>query len=320
MKIEEISIESETYKDIVAQIGCVFNTPNWLKIYGTKLKTYGLYNKGGKLFGLFNLYFEKRMGFTQIKNPPFSPNIGLFFINPSSNFAKKQSFNKSIYKAVSEFINTLSASLITITLPIEHVDMQAFIWDDYKVIPNYTYQLNLSELNENTIKDHFSPERRNDIAKALKDNIECRLSSDYSLVKKMVEHTYNRKGKTLKDGLLSNILEQFKSTNSFAFVSYQKNKPIAASFVIYDKQTAYYLLGGYDPKHKHQGAGALAVYHAILQAKKIGIPIFDFEGSMLPEVERYFRGFGGELKILFTLNKGHLPMELLLKFFKRNQF
>lgn len=320
MKIEELDIESISYKNLAGEIGSVFNSQQWLRVYGGRLKTYGLYNKGGKLFGFFNLYFEKRFGFKHIKNPPFSPNIGLAFINPSSNIAKKQSFNKSIYKAISEFIDSLSPSLTTLTLPIEHIDMQAFIWNNYKVIPNYTYHLNLSELNKTTIQKRFSPERRNDITKALKDKVECKLSSDYSLVKTMVEHTYNRKGKTLKSELITKILEQFKNSNSFAFVSYQRNKPIAAAFVIYDKQTAYYLLGGYDPANKHPGAGALAVYNSIQEAKKIGIPTFDFEGSMLPEVERYFRGFGGELKTLFTLNKAQLPLELFFKFIKRNQF
>jgi len=41
---------------------------------------------------------------------------------------------------------------------------------------------------------------------------------------------------------------------------------------------------------------------------------------MLPEVERFFRGFGGDLVPYFTVNKAWLPLEFMLKLLKREQF
>lgn len=320
MKIEEVDIQGEAYGKLSNEIGSVFNTVQWLDVYDSKRKTYGIFDKGGNLIGFFNLYFDKQKGLSHLKNPPFSPSIGLAFKNPSKNAAKKQSFDKSIFKLVADFIDKLPSQIKTISFSPEHIDMQPFIWKDYKVVPNYTYQLNLAQLKEEEINNCFSPERRNDIKKAIKDGIECRMVAEYSAVQKMVEFTYDRKGKSLKSVLLKNILSQFSSGNSFAFVSFLNETPIAASFIVYDKKTAYYLLGGYDPNNKHQGAGALAVSNAIDYTKKNEIGVFDFEGSMLPEVERYFRGFGGDLKVLFTANKASLPIESLLKFRNRSQF
>lgn len=320
MIIREVDINSTDYKSLSKSIGSAFNSVEWLNVYSRGLKVYGIYNKGNKLIGFFNLYFEKKYGLTHLKNPPFTPSIALCFDNPSSNPSKKQSFDKSIYRLVQEFISEINASIVTITLPVQHADMQPFVWAGFKVVPNYTYHLSLVELTEDDVLKQFSPERRNDIKKALKDGVVCEQSNDYSLVKTMVEFTYDRKGKQLKSDLLSRILEQMKGDNSFAYVSYMNSKPIAAAFVVYDKNTAYYLLGGYDPENRHQGAGALAVYSAILQTKKLGVPIFDFEGSMLQEVERYFRGFGGELKVMFTINKALFPLEVVLKHFKRSIF
>ena len=320
MRIDVVNLESREYKELFIKIGSFFNSVEWIKVFNTNIEVYGIYDKGNKLIGFFNLYIEKKYGLTHLKNPPFSPSIALSFVNPSSNPSKKQSFDKSIYRLVQEFISEKNASIVTLTLPVQHIDMQPFIWEGFKVVPNYTYHLLLSEISEEGILKQFSPERRNDIKKALKDGVVCEQSNDYSLVKKMVEFTYNRKGKQLKSELLSSILEQMDSENSFAYVSYLNNKPIAAAFVVYDKNTAYYLLGGYDPKNRHQGAGALSVYNAIIHSKKLGVKIFDFEGSMLPEVERYFRGFGGELKTMFTLNKALFPIEVVLKHYKRSIF
>ena len=44
-----------------------------------------------------------------------------------------------------------------------------------------------------------------------------------------------------------------------------------------------------DSKNKHHGAGALSMWGAIKCAKDLGIKYFDFEGSMVAQIERYFR-------------------------------
>lgn len=55
-------------------------------------------------------------------------------------------------------------------------------------------------------------------------------------------------------------------------------------------------------------------------AKNLGLKYFDFERSMIPQIERYFRGFGGQLTPYYRINKAKLPFEILLKFFKRESF
>ena len=60
--------------------------------------------------------------------------------------------------------------------------------------------------------------------------------------------------------------------------------------------------------------------HSSFYAKGKGLKAFDFEGSMLPEVEKFFRGFGGDLIPYYTINKAFLPVEMALKFMKRELF
>jgi len=64
----------------------------------------------------------------------------------------------------------------------------------------------------------------------------------------------------------------------------------------------------------------MAIVEAIKHSKELGISKFDFEGSMLPEVEKYFRGFGGNLVPYYSINKAKLPIEIALKFVKRTHF
>ena len=61
---------------------------------------------------------------------------------------------------------------------------------------------------------------------------------------------------------------------------------------MWDKHAAYYLLAGADPRLRNSGASSLLAWEALMRARE-HTDVFDFHGSMLRPVERFFRGFGG---------------------------
>ena len=67
----------------------------------------------------------------------------------------------------------------------------------------------------------------------------------------------------------------------------------AGVYLVHDDRFTYYLAGGSDPALRSSGAGSLVVWAAIRTAAERGLG-FDFEGSMIAGVERFFRAFGGE--------------------------
>jgi hypothetical protein len=64
----------------------------------------------------------------------------------------------------------------------------------------------------------------------------------------------------------------------------------------------------------------MAMWAAIKFAKDLGLRSFDFEGSISPDIEKYFRGFGGTLTPYYQINKAKLPLEFILKLYKREYF
>ncbi len=64
----------------------------------------------------------------------------------------------------------------------------------------------------------------------------------------------------------------------------------AGAYVVYDGRFAYYLMSATDGEVR--GSAALVVWEAVKRAAERGLG-FDFEGSMLPHVEPFVRGFGG---------------------------
>jgi Acetyltransferase (GNAT) domain len=65
----------------------------------------------------------------------------------------------------------------------------------------------------------------------------------------------------------------------------------AVAYIVWDANAAFYLLGGADSALRTSGASSLLLWEAIKRARAV-TDVFDFEGSMLPPVERYFRAFG----------------------------
>jgi hypothetical protein len=321
MEIRQIiDTEINHYRHLVGLSGTIFNMPEWLGNFHNKIQIYGIYDDDGQLLGGFHLFIDRFYFFRHIKNPPFTPNCGLFFSNIAKNKSKKSSFEKSIMSVLSEFIKDRHPGITTIGFPSQVIDMQHFYWKNFKVIPNYTYQINL-KLEEEEIFSTFSPERRNDIKKAQRDNLKTSEITDYSIIKELVIKTFDRQKDSIPISILDKILYGFANpTNSVAIIVSNDNKVIAGIFCVYDRRSFYYLLGGYDSLNRHSGAVALAIWEAIKRAKATGASIFDFEGSMIPNVEKFFRDFGGDLIPYFTINKALMPAEILLKFIKRNRF
>ncbi len=298
----------------------VFNTPEWLSIYDSRLDINVIFNKDNQPIGVFNTYNTKTGIFSHLNNPPFSPHCSLIFENIANNLAKQNSFYKKVFSLIENYLSSQKKVITTICFPSDYHDFLPFFWNSYKVSPLITYHLNLQD-SVDTIYKNFASERRNDIKKAEKDRLKSVKTDNYSIIKKMVEFTYERKDKKMNAQIIDAIINKYANKeNSFCYITYQENKPIAGAFIIYYNNIAYYLLGGYDPNHRHQGAGALSVWNAIQHAKELGLKTFDFEGSILPEVEKFFRAFGGYSVPYQSINKASLPVEIMLKFVKRNIF
>jgi len=321
MKISPLKpIDEPYFNELAFSHGTIFNTDAWTKLFNDCITYYGIYNKGDELIGGFILYREKKYGLSFYRNPPFTPEVGPFLKVDASNPVSIMEKWKEALSLISEFIDTLPYSVVSVALNKNIQDMQPFLWRKFKVSPGYTYVIDLS-VNHEDIWKGMSNERRKNVNKGSKDGLIARKITEYETVKELVLKTYSRQDKEVNKLYLDKILFDFaKEHNSYAFVTFDKEIPVGCAFCIYDNKTAYYLLGGYDSANKHHGAGAMSMWEAIKHAQKLGLKYFDFEGSMVPQIERYFRGFGGQLTSYYTVNKAIFPLEVILKLIKREMF
>jgi hypothetical protein len=77
----------------------------------------------------------------------------------------------------------------------------------------------------------------------------------------------------------------------------------AVAYVVWDAEAAYYLFGGSRPELRTSGAASLVLWEAIMRARRV-TRVFDFEGSMLAPVDRFFRAFGGRQVPYLHVSRG----------------
>jgi hypothetical protein len=284
--------------------GTIFHKTFWLKSWGNNFDIFGLF-KGGNLSGGIVAPYRKFFGEKVIAPAPLSPYSGIIFPDYKGRYVSKIACEK---ETASELARFLSKRYKWGTLPFSPsvVDMQPFIWNGFNVRVGYTYILDVSNMDE--CWSGMDAKRRNDITKAQKDELVVLPANSFDEVIEIVEKTFQRQNisPSWKETAYRYYDELHKRNLCKGFICTDKQgNKLAAAFIVWDEKRAYYLLGGYDAENKHHGASAMCMWEAIkFTSIELGLREFDFEGSTIPQIEQFFRKFGGRLTPKYKIQWG----------------
>jgi len=280
----------------------------------------GLFDEGDHVIGGLAFQEARRFGLRVARNLPLTPVVGPFLDVTASNPVTSQTRVKQAGVALCEWFEAAGHAVVSVGFDRSWRDLQPFAWSGYHVTPTYTYLLDLGR-SDDELWARLSSDRRKAVRKAAKDGIEVQPTFDAARVLALVRATFRRQRLAFHEAVAAAALRDFLAPGrGFAFVATRDGVDLATVFCLADRATATYLLGGYDEAHRHGGAGALAMWEAIRHARALGLATYDFEGSSVPAIEQYFRGFGGELTPGWRVSKAWLPLELGLKLVRRGLF
>ena len=297
------SCDYENWDTLVAQSpqGTVFHKTYWLKASDKDFRIYGCF-KNGDLFAGLPIIIKKRFGIEHASHPPLTPYLGIVFRKSQAKYVKRISEEKEITKAIAAKIKADLRLIKFHTTPLP-TDLQPFIWEGFSCGVRYTYLLDLNDIEK--AWQQMDARRRNDITRAEKDGIYIDTNCTFEETFTLVEKTFTRQSQEpLFKSTAFRYHEALNSRNQCkSFLAKNKQgKAIAVAYIIWDEKRSYYLLGGYDPQEKHHGASAKAIWEAIKFTKEqLGLDQFDFEGSMMKPVEKFFRKFGGNMTPYYTV-------------------
>ncbi len=260
---------------------------------------------GKQVLAIWPYFIRKKGPWKLISNAYFTPYGGPIYLYPEgqkndSKISFEHKMNQELIAQLPEFAE------LNQHFHLNFKNALAFIWKGFEVQQRYTYLLDLNQIKE-TIWSGFRENCRREIRKADK-SLSISENNDFSLLENLLSESFQSQGeknsgvpKEYFERIMAYVLKH-KCGKSWKAVD-ANNEIYASILCIWDHQTAYYLIGGASTKHKNSGAMSLLLWHAIQFSMEIGKVKFNFEGSTIPAIERYLRGFGGELQSYSRISK-----------------
>ena len=268
-----------------------------------------LVDKGGEIVASMPYFLKTQMGFRRICMPPFTQRMGPWIKYPDEQkYAARLSYEKEI---INELIDQLP-SFDDFVQNFHHgiTNWLPFYWRGFQQTTAYSYVIN-NISNLQSVFSNFEHAKRKNINKASKlVDVKFDLTPDVFYE----NHKYTLRKQNLK------ILYTYELFDRIYKVGYanKKAKTIyaidkegnlhSALFVVWDNTSAYDLISTIDPDFRNSGSASLLVYEMIKYVSNF-INKFDFEGSMIEDVENSFRQFGGIQIQLFQISR--TPSKLL---------
>ncbi len=200
------------------------------------------------------------------------------------------------YKTLAELVSRIPAKWVVDQLYAPPFSNGLpFFWAGFRIQTRYTYQLQ-TQLPAEEMWKEMEAATRNQIRKA-KPQVQVRRDGTPEQLYELLRLLYEKQGKRVPFALaeLQNIDAALSSREmrTIYLATDDQGWVHAACYVVWDQGRAYGLLSGAHPEFRKSGALYLVLWRALKDAAKREA-LFDFEGSMLPRIERVFRSFGAK--------------------------
>lgn len=269
-------------------------------------------NKAG-IFGRFPYVMIRDERSVSITMPPLTQTLGPCLSQSSAKYAKQLGIQKDLFN---EIISKLPKyDYFSQNFHYSVTNWLPFYWKGFNQTTRYTYVIeDISDLQE--VWRGFLDNIRSDIRKAEKQ-LEVQNDLEIDLFLNTIELTFKRQNIAFPYSrdlvrMLDVACKKRQACRNFVARDAQ-DRIHAVVYLVWDENSAYYLMGGGDPDLRNSGAHSLLLWKAIQFASTVTNK-FDFEGSMLEPVERFFRAFGAKQIPYFQITKTNLPVGKFDKF------
>jgi len=244
-----------------------------------------------------------------ISMPIYTQTMGIWF-NPA--FEDKQ-YSRNLFRKQAiceEIIMRLPAhDYFLQNFHYSFTDWLPFYWQGFRQTTRYTYVL--PDIgNPNELWNKLSENISRNIQKAKnKYQLTVRQDVPTDLFLKINAQTYQRQGMKSYHPELEKLIGLSRNRNQGdIWGAYdEENRLHAAVFVTWQENCAYLTAGASDDAFRKSGGQALALWTAINDLSG-QVHSFDFEGSMIRGVERFYREFSAQQVPFFMIEKGKMDL------------
>ncbi|WP_439880427.1 GNAT family N-acetyltransferase [Pontibacter sp. MBLB2868] len=258
----------------------------------------------GVYVSVFPLPLGRRWGQLGVLQPYFTQQLGLF-TTVSSAFKNIQDYLALIpdkYKNVYLQLNTGNTNALNIE--IQTVSLSERV----------TYHLDLRPTYKDLLKNYRN---RHKLHKAQRSGLEIKPLKNIKPLVSIFKATKGRELSEMKEKhyrMLAGLYEVLQKHNAAELLQVVNSmaQPVAAALFIVQPGKVIFLFSASSEEGRKSAAMTLLLDHVIRKYANANV-IFDFEGSMVPSVAKFYANFGATPVPYVSLTKQHKPWYLKWK-------
>ena len=297
-------------KKSLDQVNSIFEQPWWLDAVAPGEWDAAEITKDGQLIARLPYVKARHVGIKLLNMPAYTQTLGYWIDETGAKNARKYARRKDL---ITELIEMLPKGYcIDIALDHSCDYLFPFRWNGFNLQMAYSYRIeDIQDVDK--LWSGLADNIRREIKKAQKIvTIEDNHSIDDLII--MQNKTFERQGRNQLNSeelirRLDEALLAHEARRLLCAVDAEK-RIHAASYFVYDSNCCYYLIGGGDPDLRTSGAASLLMWEGLKFAASVS-NAFDFEGSMIEPIERFFRAFGGVPTPYWRVTKLNLPLSIV---------
>jgi len=273
---------------------------------------------GDNVAGVWPYSRETKAGIKMSRQPPLTPYLGphAFYPHDLKN-TRRDNYEHETVRGLAAHLPPLPVWNISCMPGLKQVGLL----QELKFNTNFrqTFVADLT-LSDNDLLSGLHTDFRRSIRKAADELAIENLPGCAGDLFRFQAATLERKGTGIhySPQLLEQLISESVAQNSGALWVAKKRGVIEAIlWNLWDATRSYYLVGAKNPEVRDNHAMTMLIWHSMMHCKSLGKASFDFEGSMIPGVERFFRNFGGKRELYPVLQKNDSLLWRLIRYARK---
>ena len=253
-------------------------------------------NKKGEIEAVMPFVTGRKWGLRYVVTPQLTQYTGVLIKDIEGETATERlSRQKRLQNDLIAQLEAKKIAFFDLKFPLAYTYWSPFYWAGYRQETHYTYRIDdLSDIKQVFAK--FDITKQNKIHKAEKAGItiDFEMSADELYDLQCTQLNERGSKDVLSRELVGSVVNESRKRGQglIARAKDPEGHTHAAVFVAWDKHCAYDLVTAIHPDFRSSGASTLMIW-ATMKELSNKTQAWDFEGSMIENVESSFRQFGG---------------------------
>lgn len=266
-----------------------------------------LVEEAGKIVGVWPFFVKKKWHWSYVAMPQLGKLMGPYLVPEARNL-----------KAETRILQALIAQLPPEITDLEQdcnytlVNWLPLYWAGFKQTTRYSYRMDLTQ-SLDALWQGMESDYRRKIKKA-ESSLEIRHDLGIEELFQTGAESFARQGLDVPFPFayfqkIYDALHEHQACQAFFAVDRATQEVYSSGLLVWDQHAAYALWGGDNPAFRSSGSGVLMLWERIKYTKEVlHLPVFDFMGSMMPNVEPGRRYFGAYQQPYFRISKQWSPV------------